>query len=100
MEFYTKATTSLNKATEMVDKLEFENNFYLEELETMEKTKNELSAEIDELNDAIDSLCYENNQLEKDNHHARRSFTALQLSISILVFAYGLFYGAYVARCA
>jgi hypothetical protein len=31
---------------------------------------------------------------------SRRLFTGLQLAISALIFAYGLFYGAYVGRCA
>jgi cell division protein FtsB len=81
---------------EVVAELEFKNQRYLDDLEKLSAVREELQEEIRELNEAVDSLCEENAQLEEDNRNARRSFTGLQLSVSLLVFAYGLFYGAYL----
>ena len=39
-------------------------------------------------------------ELIVEARESRRLFTGLQLAISALIFAYGLFYGAYVGRCA
>jgi regulator of replication initiation timing len=47
-----------------------------------------------------DELVHEVGSLIVEAQEARRSFTGLQLAISALIFAYGLFYGAYVGRCA
>jgi chromosome segregation ATPase len=95
---YTHATRSLDKAADMADELEYKVQYFLQQLERTENTKHELQTEVNELNDAIDSLYEENTQLEQDNRDARRSFTGLQIAVSVLVFAYGLFYGAYL-RC-
>jgi cell division protein FtsB len=81
---------------EVVAELEFKNQRYLDELEKLSAVRDQLEDEVKELNEAVDSLCEENNQLEHDNRDARRTFTGLQLSVSLLVFAYGLFYGAYL----
>lgn len=84
---------------ELAEELEFKNQYYLDELEKMSKANGELQSEINELNDAIDDLANENEQLAVDARDARRSFTMLQVSVSILLFAYGLFYGAYFGKC-
>jgi len=83
----------------MVDELENTNQYYLHELEKSVGTNQELQSEIYELNDAIDSLSNENAQLAKDAQQARRAFTALQISVSLLVFVYGILYGAYFGKC-
>lgn len=94
-----RTTLSLEDAIEMAEELEFKNEYYLDELEKMSKTNGELQTEITELNDAIDDLANENEQLAVEARDARRSFTMLQVSVSILLFAYGLFYGAYFGKC-
>jgi predicted nuclease with TOPRIM domain len=91
--------SSLDTVKEMAEELEFKNQYYLDELEKMYNTRQELQTEINELNDAIDDLANENEQLAVEARDARRSFTALQISVSILLFAYGLFYGAYFGKC-
>ena len=34
-----------------------------------------------------------------ETREARRSFTGLQIAVSILLFAYGMFYGTYFGKC-
>ena len=62
----------------------------------LECEKKDLQDEISELNDAIDSLLTENHDLEVEAQNARRSFTGLQIAVSILVFLYGTMYGSYL----
>jgi type VI protein secretion system component VasF len=81
---------------DLIAELEFTNQRYLDDLDKLSAVRDQLEDEVKELNEAVDSLCEENNQLEQDNRDARRTFTAFQMSVCLLVFAYGMFYGAYL----
>ena len=74
---------------EKVEELEYKNEFYL-------NVKDELEREIGELNEEVDDLLTENHELMVEAQNARRSFTALQVAVSGLVFMYGVMYGLYL----
>lgn len=78
---------------EVVDKLEFEKELYLKELQTLSDSRDELQIEINEMNDLVDNLVLQNRQLENDNRSVYRSFSSLQFAVSMLVFIYGMMYG-------
>jgi regulator of replication initiation timing len=80
---------ALGELDNVIAELEYEN-------ENLGNTYKELQDEISELNDAIDSLLTENHELEVEAQNARRSFTGLQIAVSILVFLYGTMYGSYL----
>jgi chromosome segregation ATPase len=96
MKHKLEAENAFRKCTEaMTDMLDEENEELTEALNTacdeadrLEVTRSVLQDEVRELNDII-------GKLEVEAQDARRSFTALQLAVSILVFLYGMLYGNY-----
>ncbi len=87
---------TLGDAAEVIEKLEFEKEQYLGDIESLAWQNRDLENEVRDLNDAVDSLCQENNELMKDNQNARKAFTGLQLAVSMLVFVYGMMNGLYL----
>ena len=81
---------------EKVEELEYKNEFYLNDLQNLANAKDELETEVRELNEAVDDLLTENHDLVVEAQNARRSFTALQVAVSGLVFMYGVMYGLYL----
>lgn len=73
-----------------IDELEYKNEFYLQNLANI---KQELETEVRELNEEVDLLLTENHELMVEAQNARRSFTGLQIAVSVLVFVYGMLYG-------
>lgn len=88
--------SALNNAMNMVEELEYKNEFYLNDLQELANTKQELEAEVRELNDTIDNLVLQQQQTEDELLHARRSFTSFQIAVSMLVFVYGMLYGVFL----
>lgn len=83
-------TTALQ---EKVEELEYKNEFYLNDIQKLSDTNDELQSEIAELNEEVDVLLTENHELMVDAQNARKSFTGLQIAVSVLVFVYGMLYG-------
>ena len=81
---------------EKVEELEYKNEFYLNDLQNLANVKDELEAEVAELNEEVDVLLTENHELMVEAQNARRSFTAFQIAVSALVFVYGMMYGSYL----
>jgi chromosome segregation ATPase len=98
MESMSTVKRTLEDAGDVIDKLQFEKEFYLSEMETLDATIHALQTEVRDLNDAVDSLMTENEELAKDARTARKSFTCLQIAVSMLVFVYGIAYGAYLSK--
>lgn len=73
-----------------IEELEYKNEFYLQNLANV---KQELETEVRELNEEVDLLLAENHELMIEAQNARRSFTGLQIAVSVLVFVYGMLYG-------
>ena len=73
-----------------IEELEYKNEFYLQNLANV---KQELETEVRELNEEVDLLLTENHELMVEAQNARRSFTGLQIAVSVLVFVYGMLYG-------
>ena len=73
-----------------IEELEYKNEFYLQNLANV---KQELETEVRELNEEVDLLLAENHELMVEAQNARRSFTGLQIAVSVLVFVYGMLYG-------
>jgi chromosome segregation ATPase len=94
------------------DKLQEELNTACDEADRLEVTKHLLQHEIRELNDALDKTIAKNIELENENEdlvnqlgfiiaeekEGRRSYTLLQIAVSLLIFLYGMAYGQYF-RC-
>jgi chromosome segregation ATPase len=78
---------------EKVEELEYKNEFYLNDIQKLSDTNDELQSEIAELNEEVDVLLTENHELMVDAQNARKSFTGLQIAVSVLVFVYGMLYG-------
>ena len=78
---------------EKVEELEYKNEFYLNDLQNLANIKQELETEVRELNEEVDVLLTENHELMVEAQNARRSFTGLQVAVSVLVFVYGMLYG-------
>ena len=78
---------------EKVEELEYKNEFYLNDIQKLSDTNDELQSEIAELNEEVDVLLTENHELMVEAQNARRSFTGLQVAVSMLVFVYGMLYG-------
>ena len=76
-----------------IEELEYKNEFYLNDLQNLANVKQELETEVRELNEEVDLLLAENHELMIEAQNARRSFTGLQIAVSVLVFAYGMLYG-------
>ncbi len=76
-----------------IEELEYKNEFYLNDLQNLANVKQELETEVRELNEEVDLLLAENHELMIEAQNARRSFTGLQIAVSILVFVYGVLYG-------
>lgn len=76
-----------------IEELEFKNEFYLNDLQKLANVKDELETEVRELNEEVDLLLTENHELMVEAQNARRSFTGLQIAVSVLVFVYGMLYG-------
>jgi uncharacterized coiled-coil DUF342 family protein len=111
---------ALRKCTEaMTDMLDEENDELTEALNTacdeadqLEVTRSVLQDEMRELNEALDKTLAKNRELENENmdlvnqlgfiiaeeKEARRSFTAFQIAVSVMIFLYGMAYGQYF-RC-
>lgn len=90
-----------NMADEMeqrYEKLEFEKECYMNEMESLVESKHQIESEVKELNDIIDNMVIQTRQLEDELLDARTSFTGLQLAVSILIFVYGLIYGKYLCN--
>lgn len=79
-----------------IEELEYKNESYLNDLQKLSDTNDELQSEIAELNDAIDDLVLQQREAEDELLYARRSFTGFQVAVSMLVFIYGMLYGSYV----
>jgi regulator of replication initiation timing len=106
----TASERGIGKCKEAMEE-EFKNEC-LEEIKNLSVTKEDLEAEIIELNEILDKTLAKNRELEIENedlvqevgsiiaeeNHARRSYTALQISVSILIFLYGMAYGRFF-RC-
>lgn len=88
-ETHAKATAALEKIGEMVGEVEETNR---DKIEILELT-------VDGLANKIDELLHEKTVLIEEACEARRSFTGLQIAVSILLFAYGMFYGTYFGKC-
>lgn len=78
---------------EKVEELEYKNEFYLNDIQKLSDTNDELQSEIAELNEEVDVLLTENHELMVEAQNARKSFTGLQVAVSVLVFVYGMLYG-------
>lgn len=76
-----------------IEELEYKNEFYLNDLQNLANVKQELETEVRELNEEVDLLLAENHELMIEAQNARRSFTGLQIAVSVLVFVYGVLYG-------
>ena len=76
-----------------IEELEYKNEFYLNDLANV---KQELETEVRELNEEVDVLLTENHELMVEAQNARKSFTGLQVAVSMLVFVYGMLYGSYL----
>lgn len=76
-----------------IDQLEYKTEFYLNDLQNLANVKQELETEVRELNEEVDLLLAENHELMIEAQNARRSFTGLQIAVSVLVFVYGMLYG-------
>lgn len=76
-----------------IEELEYKNEFYLNDLQNLANVKQELETEVRELNEEVDVLLTENHELMVEAQNARRSFTGLQIAVSMLVFVYGMLYG-------
>lgn len=76
-----------------IEELEYKNEFYLNDLQNLANVKQELETEVRELNEEVDLLLAENHELMIEAQNARRSFTGLQIAVSVLVFVYGMLYG-------
>ena len=81
---------------EKVEELEYKNEFYLNDIQKLSDTNDELQSEIAELNEEVDVLLTENHELMIEAQNARKSFTGFQLAVSMLVFVYGMLYGSYL----
>jgi hypothetical protein len=79
-----------------IEELEYKNEFYLNDLQNLANVKQELESEVRELNEEVDVLLTENHELMVEAQNARRSFTGLQIAVSVLVFVYGMLYGSYL----
>jgi hypothetical protein len=62
------------------------------EANTVSGKVKELELENEDLVDQVGGLIVEARE-------ARRSFTGLQIAVSVLLFAYGMFYGTYFGKC-
>ena len=82
-----------------IEELEYKNEFYLNDLQNLANVKDELEAEVAELNEEVDVLLTENHELMVEAQNARRSFTAFQIAVSLLIFVYGMMYGTYFKTC-
>ncbi len=89
----------MESSLEQVADMECKTQCYLDDIQKLADTNHELQEEINELNEAIDDLALENDALAVDAREARKSFTGLQIAVSVLIFAYGMFYGAYFGKC-
>ena len=120
MKRMLEAEKSMTKIQESFsDLLDEENESLIEALNTacdeadrLEVTKHLLQHEIRELNDALDKTIAKNIELENENEdlvnqlgfiiaeekEGRRSYTLLQIAVSLLIFLYGMAYGQYF-RC-
>lgn len=111
---------AFRKCTEaMTDMLDEENEGLTEALNTacdeadrLEVTRSVLQDELRQLNEVLDKTRAKNSELEDENmdlihqlgviiaeeNQGRRSYTFLQIAVSIMVFLYGMAYGQYF-RC-
>ncbi len=87
---------ALEELNNIIAELEYKNQFYLEDIEKLGNANRDLQDEITDLNDTVSSLLDENDELEVESQHARRSFTGFQVAVSMLVFVYGMLYGSYL----
>jgi hypothetical protein len=86
-----KATESLENVGRMVDEME----------QRYEKQIDLLKFRVDDACAMAEQYLLENGELKKqlEAREVCRSFTALQLAVSLLVFVYGMVYGAYFGKC-
>ena len=79
----------------MSDVLEEENEELTEVMDALYTRAEKLENTVKELQTENDDLVYEIGGLIAEAQEARRSFTAFQIAVSILVFVYGVMYGRY-----
>jgi chromosome segregation ATPase len=82
-----------------IEKLEYEKEYFMNEMERLVASKFELQTEVNELNDVIDDMVIQHREMEEEIQSARRSFTGFQVALSMLVFVYGMLYGTYIGIC-
>lgn len=114
MKHKLEAENALRKCTEAMTDRENEEltealNTACDEADRLEVTRSVLQDEVRELNETLNKTLAKNRALEDENmdlvnqlgfiiaeeKEARRSFTAFQIAVSILIFLYGTMYGRY-----
>jgi uncharacterized coiled-coil DUF342 family protein len=102
----------IQKLADEKDAMKDELNTACDEADRLEVTRSALQDEVRELNEALDNTLAKNRELEDENedlvnqlgfiiaeeNQGRRSYTLLQIAVSIVVFLYGMAYGQYF-RC-
>ncbi len=79
--------------------LEEENEELTEVMDALYTRAENLENKVNELQTENDGLIYEIGSLIIEAQEARRSFTSLQIAVSLLVFVYGMLYGSYFNAC-
>lgn len=79
----------------MSDVLEEENEELTEVMDALYNKAEKLESKVTELQTENDDLTNQLGYLIAEEREARRSFTAFQIAVSILVFLYGMMYGRY-----
>lgn len=85
------AQESLEKVGDMAEELEFKNQYFLDEIQKLSDSKDDLQTEIRRVNKLVAILTTEAN----DHQRWYKSSGLLQVALSILAFTYGMVYGAY-----
>jgi len=102
-----------DNVNEYMEKAEFDKEYYVGEIQVLTDTIDELHTEMEDMNDIVDRTIARSRELEEekkelvkrvqelilDGQDARRTHTALEVTVSVLVFVYGMIYGAYFAKC-
>lgn len=103
-EVYKTATDALenigNMAQEMEDRYDEKIELLQLQFEDACKQAEKYITENKTLKLENEELVYEVGSLIAEGREARRSFTAFQLAVSLLIFVYGIMYGAYFGKCA
>lgn len=94
---HKSATEALENIGRMADEME---NTYKEKIEILELIRDEAIATLEKYMDENKELRQHMAELFTEEQDERRSFTVLQLAVSMLIFVYGMIYGSYLGKCA